>query len=172
MSVRQALLGLLAGGARHGYELRAAYEGRLVPQGRLNIGQVYTTLERLERDGLVQHERVVGTDGHGRDRKVYALTPEGHAELHTWLAEPSPVRLDLRNEVFLKIVLARRIEGVDARGVVDRERRAAFERLHEVTQARARAEDASLEDDLLLDLAALRLQAFLKWLDHCEEKLS
>lgn len=167
MSVRQALLGLLAGGARHGYELRAEYEGRLVPRGRLNIGQVYTTLERLERDGLVRHQRVVG----GRDKKVYALTPAGQAELEGWLSEPTAIRLDLRNEVFLKILLARRIDGADPVAVVERERRAAFERLQETTQARARARDVSLEDELLLDLAVLRLQAFLKWLDGCEEKL-
>ena len=170
MSIRQALLGLLADGSRHGYELRAAYEGGLVPRSRLNIGQVYTTLERLERDGHVRHERVVGAEG--RDKKVYSLTSKGRAELESWLNGPSPLRLDLRNEVFLKIALARRIEGVDPRAVVERERRGGFERLHEVTQARARARDVSVEDELLLDLAVLRLQAFLKWLDHCEEKLS
>ncbi len=170
MSIRHAILGLLANGPRHGYDLRATYQDDLVRAGKLNIGQVYTTLDRLERDGFVEHERVVGAEG--RDKKVYALTAHGRAELDRWIAGPSPMPLDLRNEVFLKIAIARRIEGVDPQDVIERERRACFERLHEVTQARARAQGVAVEDELLLDLAVLRLKAFLKWLDHCEEKLS
>jgi DNA-binding PadR family transcriptional regulator len=150
--------------------LKAAYED-LVPATQLNYGQVYTTLERLSRDGLVAHEVV--SQAERPDKKVYALTEGGRKLLKEWLASPSPPDLDVRNETFLKIVLARHVKGADPLRVVAAERRAGFERLHEVAGARARAEKegASLQATLLLDLAALRLEAFLKWLERCEDVL-
>jgi DNA-binding PadR family transcriptional regulator len=172
VSIKHAILGLLAGGPLHGYELKAAYEEDLVPAGQLNYGQVYTTLERLGRDGLLAHEVV--SQSERPDKKVYALTEAGHRELREWLATPSRLDLDLRNETFVKLMLARRLKGADPLRVLAVERRACFERLHEVTQARARAEKegAAVQTALLLDLAVLRLEAFLKWLERCEEVLS
>jgi DNA-binding PadR family transcriptional regulator len=163
-------MGLLASKPLHGYELKAGFE-ELVPTAEMNVGQVYTTLDRLNRDQLVTYEVV--NQAERPDKKVYALTDDGRKELREWLATPSTVDLDLRNETFLKFMLARRLRGADPLKVLASERRASFERLHEVTQAKARAEreDASLPTILLLDLAALRLEAFLKWLDRCEELL-
>jgi DNA-binding PadR family transcriptional regulator len=171
MSIKYAILGLLADRPLHGYELKAAYEEQLVPATQLNYGQVYTTLERLGRDGLVAHEVVSQVER--PDKKVYALTDEGRRQLHDWLATPSPLNLDLRNETFLKLTLSRRLEDVDPLEVLAIERRSGFERLHEVTGARAEAdkEGTDLSTILLLDLAVLRLEAFLKWLDRCEEVL-
>jgi DNA-binding PadR family transcriptional regulator len=142
-----------------------------VPAGQLNYGQVYTTLERLSRDGLVAHEVV--SQSERPDKKVYAVTEEGRRQLRDWLASPSPIDLDLRNETFLKLTLALRLKGADPHKVLTIERRACFARLHEVSQARARAdkENASVPTVLLLDLAVLRLEAFLKWLERCEETL-
>jgi DNA-binding PadR family transcriptional regulator len=171
LSIKHAILGLLARGPLHGYELKAAYEAELAPSTQLNYGQVYTTLERLGRDGLLAHEVV--SQSERPDKKVYALTRAGRKELKEWLATPSRLDLDLRNETFLKIMLARRLDDADPLEVLNVERRACFERLHEVTQARARADrdGESVPTALLLDLAVLRLEAFLKWLDHCEEVL-
>src|SRR5262245_61575609 len=171
MSIKHAILGLLADGPLHGYELKAAYEAELVPAAQLNFGQVYTTLDRLERDGLVEHKVV--SQPERPDKKVFALTRDGRKELHDWLAAPSEVDLDVRNETFLKLVLARRLKDASPLKVLAAERRACFARLHDVAQARARAEKegASLQAVLLLDLAALRLEAFLKWLDGCEDAL-
>jgi DNA-binding PadR family transcriptional regulator len=171
MSIKHALLGLLADRPLHGYELKAAYEEELVPSGQLNFGQVYTTLERLGRDGLVDHELV--SQAERPDKKVYALTRQGRRELRHWLASPSPLELDLRNETFLKLVLARRLADADPLQILDVERRSCFERLHEVGRARARSEKegASLPTQLLLDLAVLRLEAFLKWLERCDDVL-
>ncbi|MFN0059965.1 MAG: PadR family transcriptional regulator [Planctomycetota bacterium] len=168
MSVRHALLGLLARGPRHGYELKLALESELFPGTHLNIGQVYTTLDRLERDGLVTHERVAQTER--PDRKVFSLTPAGDRELSAWLERPAPLDLDLRNATFLKLVLARALPGADARRVIALERQSAFARLHDVQRSRAAA-GATPDSGLLLELASLRLEAFLKWLDHCEESL-
>jgi DNA-binding PadR family transcriptional regulator len=137
----------------------------------LNVGQVYTTLDRLSRDQFVTYEVV--NQSERPDKKVYALTDVGRKELREWLAMPSAMDLNLRNETYLKLMLARRLRGADPIKVLTVERRASFERLHEVMAAKAKAEqeDASLQTVLLLDLASLRLEAFLKWLDHCEEAL-
>jgi DNA-binding PadR family transcriptional regulator len=171
MSIKYAILGLLADRPLHGYELKAAYEEDLVPATQLNYGQVYTTLERLARDGLVAHQVV--SQAERPDKKVYALTAEGRKQLEAWLQGPSQLDLDLRNETFMKLALARRLRHADPLRVLAVERRSCFERLHEVAQARARAEKekASLQTTLLLDLAVLKLEAFLKWLDRCEEIL-
>lgn len=171
MSIKHAILGLLADRPLHGYELKAAYEEHVVPNSQLNYGQVYTTLERLARDALVAHELVSQTER--PDKKVYALTPAGRAELDHWLATPSHPDLDLRNQTFVKLILSRRLKHPGPLEVLAIERRACFERLHEVTQARTRAgkEKATVPTTLLLDLAVLKLEAFLKWLDRCEEVL-
>ena len=165
------MLGLLAWGPLHGYELKAAFETELVPQSTLNFGQVYSSLDRLEREGLVVHEVV--SQEERPDKKVFHLTGAGRRELGGWLATPSGLSLDLRNETFLKLAVARRLPGGDPLAVVALERREAFLRLHEVTEARFRAdqEEGSLELGLLLDLAALRLEAFVKWLERCEEAM-
>lgn len=171
MSFKYALLGLLADGPRHGYELKNLYEERLVPSTTLNIGQVYPALERLRRDGWVQYDLV--SQQERPDKKVYALTEEGRSRLEAWLEAPSRPNLDLRNEAFLKLMLARQLAGANPQAVVKVERRACLARLHELTQARtrARAEKERLQTILLLDLAVLRLEAFLKWLEHCDETL-
>ncbi len=171
MSIKHTILGLLANGPRHGYELKAAFERELAPAGPLNFGQVYTTLDRLERDDLVTPEVVA--QHKQPDKKVYALTDAGRAELQEWLSTPSKHDLDLRNETFLKLMLARRLTWADPLQVIAVERRACFARLREASAARAEARGkAGVTDWLLLDLAVLRLEAFLKWLDHCEEELS
>jgi DNA-binding PadR family transcriptional regulator len=166
-------LGLLADRPLHGYELKAAYEEELVPSPdtQLNYGQVYTTLERLTRDGLVEHEKV--SQAERPDKKVYVLTVKGRHELHDWFAKPAALDLDLRNETFLKLMLARRLHDCDPLAVLAVERREVFARLHDVTQARVQAvkESAPLQTVLLLELAMLRLEAFVKWLDRCEEAL-
>jgi DNA-binding PadR family transcriptional regulator len=171
MSVRHAILGLLVDGPLHGYEIRSLYEKELVPSSRLNIGQVYTTLERLVRDGLVKPARVAQADR--ADKKLYELTAGGRRIVEDWLRTPTTPDPDLRNEAFLKLMLARRLKGIDALDVLRVERRAGFERLHELTQARAGAARAGseLEAALLLDLGVLRLEAFMKWLERCEETI-
>jgi DNA-binding PadR family transcriptional regulator len=177
MSIKHTILGLLANGPLHGYELKAAFERDVVPwpledkEGTsLNFGQVYTALDRLKDDGLVQAQTVAQEKQ--PDKKVYALTEAGRKELHDWLSRPSRPNLDLRNETILKLMLARRLPDVNPREVIDQERRACFAKLKDVTNARAEtADQGGVAMWLLLDLAVRRLQAFLEWLDHCEEVL-
>jgi len=164
------MLGLLSEGPLHGYELKAACE-ELVPASPLNFGQVYTTLERLQRDGLVAHEVVCQSER--PDKKVFELTADGRRQLQEWLATPSPPATDPRHETALKVMLARRLKNADPLKVIAAERRAGFERLREASQARAQArkENVPLATILFLDLSVLQLEAFLKWLDRSEELL-
>src|SRR5262249_51925131 len=109
------------------------------------------------------------------DRKVYTITDAGRQELERWLAAPTKLELDLRNETYLKLMLAwrlsRRGQGVDAVRVLDGERRECLKQLHQLSEARAQAErEGVVPTMLLLDLAILRLGAFHQWLDRCEEQ--
>ncbi len=171
MSIKHAILGLLASGPLHGYELKTAYEEELVPGAQLNFGQVYKNLERLSRDGLVSLD-VVRQDVRP-DKKVYGLTEAGREELDRWIGEPADLPIERRDETFLKLVLARRIDGTDPLRVIEVERRSCLDRLHEIVGAKARGgdENTELSTLMLLDLAALRLEAIIKWLDNCEEAL-
>lgn len=155
----------------HGYELKTAYENDLNPTAKLNFGQVYTTLERLTRDGLVEFEEV--NQSEKPDKKVYSLTVDGQEQLKQWLSQPTLSQRDQRNETFLKMMLARRVKRFDPLKCLVLERRACVARLHEVTQGRIQAErdGAPIQTLLMLELTALQLDAFLKWLDRCEEIL-
>src|SRR5262245_21987429 len=167
MSIKHAILGLLAGGPAHSYDLKAAFESEVAPKSQLNYGQVYTTLDRLAGAGLVRPQVVAQEER--PDKKVYALTEAGRKELREWLSTPTPHDLDLRNETFLKLMLARRLPDADPLEVLAVERRATFEKLHEITRARDAAQRKQTDTPtlLLLELAVLRLEAFLKWLDRC-----
>lgn len=176
MSIKHAILGLLADGPLHGYGLKAAYEKELVPGAVLNIGQVYQALDKLDPEGHVTVEVVPQSER--PDRKVYTLTPSGRQELETWLNTPSDRGLELRNESFLKLMLAWRLRqrgslAIQPLAVLDGERRTCLGHLHELTAARARAEKdkAAPGTLLLLELVIQRLTAFHQWLERVEEMM-
>ncbi|MFO0881356.1 MAG: PadR family transcriptional regulator [Gemmataceae bacterium] len=175
MSIRHAILGLLVEGPRHGYGLKAAYEKELVPGSTLNIGQVYQALDRLEPEGLVTVEVVPQAER--PDRKVYTVTEAGRRELENWLTTPSGRGLELRNETFLKLVLAVRLARVGLAltplRILDAERRVCLEQLRELldTQNRVEWDTAPLAARLLVELGIQRLNAFHQWLDRVEQLL-
>ena len=171
MSIKYAMLGLLANGPLHGYELKNAYDGELVPDGQVNYGQIYTCLDRLGKAGLLRSSVV--RQSVRPDKKVYELTDDGRRELDAWFRTPTRFDLDLRNETFLKLMLSRQLDAVDPLEVIAVERRSCLERLHRIVEAKtdAEAESDRFQTMLTLDLASLRLEAFIKWLDHCEEVL-
>ena len=178
MSIRHAILGLLADGPLHGYGLKAAYQRELVPGAELNIGQVYQALDKLEPEGHVTVEVVQQSER--PDRKVYTLTERGRRELEAWLRAPSERGLELRNESFLKLMLAWRLSrrpgagvAADPAAVLAGERRVCLAQLHELTGARARAEreGSPLPALVLLELAIGRLTAFHGWLERVEEMM-
>ena len=171
--MRYPFLALLADQPRHGYDLKLALEqvfGEALPA--MNAGQVYTTLARLERDGLVQGVRVAEDP---RDKRVYALTDAGRAALATWLAEPAPGP-QLKDEFFMKLVLSR-LPGVEGgeqpAALIARQRRAYLQSLRELNDLAARlARGSNQAAALLVEGAILHLQADLKWLDLCEDQLT
>lgn len=167
MSVRHGLLALLAGGASHGYELKQAFEERTGSLWPLNIGQVYATLARLERDGLVE-----GLEGGDRDRRPYELTEAGRAELDDWLLRPVE-QSGSRDELVVKVLMALATPVVDGPVVVQHHRRALVEEMQRYTRLRAGADPvADLDWLLTVDAMVLRAEAMVRWLDQCEGRLA
>jgi DNA-binding PadR family transcriptional regulator len=165
MSVPHTLLGLLETEPRHGYDLKRAYDSRFGHDRPLKPGQVYATLGRLERDGLVV---VAGSsrDG-GPDRTTYALTSEGVIDLDRWFASPEGASPYLQPVLFAKVVLALQ-SGRDARAVLDAQRAEHLMTMRELT---AQKEGAGLDRLLGLDFALFHLEADLRWLEHTASRL-
>jgi DNA-binding PadR family transcriptional regulator len=162
--VQEVLLALLAREASHGYQLRAQLELALGPLGEaLNQGQVYVTLNRLEKAGLVISERVGQTDR--PDRKVYELTAAGHARVREWLEDtswPKPAPA----EFHLKLVATAAAGLGDPVRLVDAQRHALLAGLAAAQRAALAEPDGSVAG-LLLEGVVLRLQADLRWLEAC-----
>jgi len=161
------MLAMLAKEPSHGYQLRARLQQALGPIGdAMNAGQVYVTLTRLEKAGLVTAERTGGLPDRP-DHKVYELTPAGQQRLADWLAEvswPGPAP----TEFHLKLVAAAAARLADPLGIVDAQRRELLRLLRD-TQRAALAEPEDSAAGLLLEGVALRLQADLRWLEACEQ---
>jgi DNA-binding PadR family transcriptional regulator len=164
---QEVVLAMLAKEPSHGYELRARLRHALGPLGEaLNAGQVYVTLTRLEKAGLVTADRSTGAADRP-DRKVYELTPDGQQRVAEWLAEVSWPKPDLA-EFHLKLVAAAAAGLADPLSIVDAQRRELLRRLRDAQRA-ALAEPDGSDAALLLEGIVLRLQADLRWLEACEQ---
>jgi DNA-binding PadR family transcriptional regulator len=165
VSVPLTLLGLLEPEPSYGYELKRSYDQRFGSGKPLPFGQVYATLGRLERDGRVE---VWGVEsGAGPERKRYAITPRGVAELDDWLAEPEPPEPHLQSILFSKVVLAL-LSGRPADRFLDAQRAAHLARMRELTAERR---GGDLGQALLADYALFHLEADLRWIDLTESRL-
>lgn len=159
MSTPGALLGLLQRGPRHGYDLKREYDARFPLAKPLAFSQVYSTLGRLQRDGLV--EVAEQQPGDGPDRIVYSLTTPGREFLREWVAEPEPPAPHVANVLFTKLVVAR-LGGSDGSAYLDAQRAAHLHRMRELTAER-RAGDPAVA--LAADYALFHLEADLRWLE-------
>jgi len=170
MSIRQGILAMLADGPRHGYQLRIDFEQRTGATWPLNIGQVYSTLARLERDGLVD-----ALDGGTDDtHKRYALTDAGRAELAHWFATPVHREDRPRDELAIKLAMAAELPQADLHAVVQAQRTDTMRALQDYTRLR-RAHDEAAEGlswPIVLDSLIFATEAELRWLDACEQRLS
>ena len=166
--LRFVLLGLLSRGRRHGYELRAAFEELFGGTWSVNPGQVYTTLQRLERDDLVVSEVV--EQELLPDRKVFSLTEAGRAELKGWLVEPAADPVRLKDELFVKVLVQGLVRVPDRLTLLFAQREHSLRSLAALTRLRS---STSLPEAtvLLLDGAILHLEADLRWLDLVEERI-
>ncbi len=166
MSVRQALLALLEQGPMYGYQLRAEFELRTGATWPLNVGQVYTTLARLERDGLVEP-----VDGELESQRPYAITDAGRAEVCTWFATPVSRQNPPRDELAIKLALAVNSPAVDIRAVIQAQRTATVQALQQYTRLKNTSGD-DLSWLLVLDSLIFAAEAEVRWLDHCETRLT
>jgi DNA-binding PadR family transcriptional regulator len=164
---QEVVLAMLAKEPSYGYQLRARLRDALGPLGdAMNAGQVYVTLTRLEKAGLLAVES--SADGADRsDRKVYALTPNGQQRVAEWITEVSWPRPDLA-EFHLKLIAAAAAGLADPLTIVDTQRRELLRRLRDAQRA-AMAEQDRSDAALLLEGIVLRLQADLRWLEACEK---
>jgi DNA-binding PadR family transcriptional regulator len=163
---QEVVLAMLAKEPSHGYQLRARLRDALGPLGdAMNAGQVYVTLTRLEKAGLLEVD--TSTAGDRSDRKVYALTAAGQQRVAEWIAEVSWPRPDLA-EFHLKLIAAASAKLADPITIVDTQRRELLRRLRDAQRA-AMAEPERSEAGLLLEGIVLRLQADLRWLEACEK---
>ena len=163
------ILAMLASSPAHGYELKRELEqhfGAALPP--LNTGQIYTSLARLERDGLVDADRVAQDSR--PNKRVYRLTPEGQAALDEWVTQPTP-GTRLRDEFFMKLVLAGRAGIADPRVLIERQRGEYLQGLRDLDRLSGAA-NGDWAEALLIEGAALHLEADLKWLALCEERLN
>jgi DNA-binding PadR family transcriptional regulator len=167
MSVPHALLALLTEGPKYGLQLRRQFEERTGEVWPLNVGQVYTTLQRLERDGLVESD---GADGLG-PQKSFRITRAGAVELDTWLRTPPNLSSPPRDELVIKVLVATRVPGVDVHDVIQAHRRHVVEVMQEWTRIKR---DAGMEDvslALVLDAELFRLDSVIRWLDAADSRL-
>jgi DNA-binding PadR family transcriptional regulator len=160
MSIGHTLLGLLETGPRHGYDLKRAYDDRFGHDRRVHYGQVYSTLARLLKQGLVEA-------GGGPERKRYAITEAGVADVGTWLATPEKPEAYLQNTLYTKIVLAL-LSGRPAADVLDVQRSAHLGAMRELTR---RKTGGDLVDQLVCDHALFHLEADLRWLELTAARL-
>jgi DNA-binding PadR family transcriptional regulator len=165
MPIRHGLLALLSGGPRHGYQLRLEFEASTGATWPLNIGQVYTTLSRLERDGLVTPGE---SDEQGR--VAYTITTAGREEMGRWFSTPVIHSDRPRDELVIKLAMAVAAKRVDVAEVIRRQRTATMRALQQLTKAKRAAAQGAAQR-LVLDSMIFQAEAEQRWLDHCEAVL-
>jgi DNA-binding PadR family transcriptional regulator len=168
MPIRHGLLALLQRRPMHGYQLRADFEAATGGAWPLNVGQVYTTLSRLERDGLVAAD--AAADG---ERVTYRLTDGGRRELERWFDAPLGRVGRPRDELAIKLAMALTTPGVDVRRVLQRQRTATLRSLRELTRLKVRADPTGDAAWLLVNESMIfQADAEARWLDYCEAQLT
>ena len=166
MSVPHALLALLSQGPKYGLRLQSEFESRTGEVWPLNVGQVYTTLQRLERDGLVE------ATGEGeRSQKRYRITPTGERELSQWLGNPPDLVPPPRDELVIKVLVALQVPGIDVHELLQVHRRHVIETMQRYTQVKAAAREDDVPLALVVDAELFRLEAIVRWLDAADVRL-
>jgi len=167
VSVRHALLALLSEGPNYGLQLRQEFEARTGEIWPLNVGQVYTTLQRLERDGLVESD----DSAENGPQNVFRITPAGERELSTWLTTPPDMTAPPRDELVIKVLTAVRVPGVEVHDVIQVHRRYVVELMQQWTRLKEDEADFDLSFALVVDAELFRLDAVVRWLDTADGRL-
>jgi DNA-binding PadR family transcriptional regulator len=167
MSIPHALLALLSEGPKYGLQLRQEFEAGTGDVWPLNVGQVYTTLQRLERDGLVESDDTEETG----PQKGFRITEAGEQELSSWLHTPPDLSLPPRDELVIKVLVALRVPGVDIREVIQVHRRYVIEVMQQWTHLKENEADFDLNFALVVDAELYRLDGVVRWLDTADGRL-
>ncbi|HEY9338678.1 helix-turn-helix transcriptional regulator [Kribbella sp. NPDC050459] len=171
MSIKHGLLALLQDGPKYGYQLRGEFEAATGATWPLNIGQVYTTLTRLERDGLVQAAAARAATVEDDGRSMYEITGAGRDELAKWFETPVTRESRPRDELAIKLALALAVPGVDVGAVVQRQRMSTMQSLQELTRLKRNSSDGEISWQLVVESMIFGAEAEIRWLDHCEAML-
>ncbi|KQV24448.1 PadR family transcriptional regulator [Yonghaparkia sp. Root332] len=170
MSVRHGLLALLSQGPSYGYQLKVEFERRTGDSWPVNVGQVYNTLDRLERDGLIERGETDG-DGH----VFYAITDAGAAEARSWLEGPVVRGAAARDELAVKLALAVTLPDVDPEAIIHAQRVATIRSLQELTRSKAAGGDPDSPEEfawqLVVDALIFQAEAEVRWLEHSEARI-
>lgn len=171
MSVRNAILGLLAQKSRHGYELHSAFSTVMdAATWDVKPAQIYTTLERLQESGLVQTKSDLG-EGREPDRRIYAITRDGHEALKSWFNESVPTEHQ-RDEFYVKLMIGLISGEADPARIIQTQRSRLFQEMHDATTQRDKYDPRmEMAKILLSDKAIMHLEADLRWLDMIEMRL-
>ena len=167
MSVSHALLALLSEGPKYGLQLRQDFEAQTGEVWPLNVGQVYTTLQRLERDGLAESQ----DDAADSPQRSFRITPEGEAELAAWLRTPPDLAAPPRDELVMKVLVAARVPGTDAHEVILAHRLYLLELMQQWTRLKEGEARDDLSLALVVDSELFRLDAVIRWLDAADGRL-
>jgi DNA-binding PadR family transcriptional regulator len=167
VSVRHALLALLSEGPKYGLQLREEFEARTGEVWPLNVGQVYTTLQRLERDGLVESD---GTADEG-SQKGFRITDAGADELAEWLRTPPDLSAPPRDELVIKVLVAMRLPGTDVHEVIQAHRRYLVELMQQWTRIKEDEAGYDVSLALVVDAELFRLDSVIRWLDSADGRL-
>ncbi len=168
MSVRHALLALLSEGPKYGLRLREEFEADTGEVWPLNIGQVYTTLQRLERDGLIESD---DDDERDSPQKLFRITAEGEHELAAWLRTPPDMSSPPRDELVIKVLVALRVPGTDVHEVIQAHRRYVVELMQQWTRIKEADAHSDLALGLAVDAELFRLDAVVRWLDAADGRI-
>jgi DNA-binding PadR family transcriptional regulator len=172
MSVRHAVLGLLAQRPRHGYELRAAFQALIGDQENWDVkpAQIYTTLARLEQGGLVAEDSI--EQDAGPEKRIYGLTPSGRKTLGEWFA--SGIEPEHQHDEFFLMLMIGLVSGIaDPCRLIETQRMRLYQELHDITEHRCHADpNRELAKILLFDKTVMHLEADLRWLDMVEARLN
>jgi DNA-binding PadR family transcriptional regulator len=168
VSVRHALLALLSEEPKYGLRLREEFEAGTGEVWPLNIGQVYTTLQRLERDELIESDDDNERDG---PQKRFRITAEGKRELALWLRTPPDMSSPPRDELVMKVLVALRVPGTDVSEVIQAHRRYLVELMQQWTRIKDDDAGRDLALGLAVDAELFRLDAVVRWLDAADGRI-
>jgi DNA-binding PadR family transcriptional regulator len=174
MSVKYAMLGILAEKDLHGYEIKSSFDEKVGDFWSLNYGQIYTTLDRLEKDDLVTHDRQA--QDKRPDRKIYSITRKGKKELEEWLSTPVNRVRALRDEFFIKLVFMDKNDPAPVIDLIEKQKALYLKQMNHLTYQKVALKKKARDNDtftteLLMDAGLFHAEADIRWLTLCESKI-